>query len=127
MLWCADAFLTPLNTGLLQNIDLGNRDCQALILAPTRELASQIVKVVVALGDYLGVTTMVRTSHAGGKAGFVVICRHYRRVCIPRLLRPRFLLFARRLVSVALTSARTWIGCGMACSWSWAPLAACLI
>ena len=31
--------------GLLQNIDLSNRDCQALILAPTRELASQIVKV----------------------------------------------------------------------------------
>merc|ERR1712054_272453 len=38
--------------------DLSNRDCQALLLAPTRELASQIVKVVVALGDYLGVTTM---------------------------------------------------------------------
>ena len=37
--------------GLLQNIDLSNRDCQALILAPTRELASQIVKVVMAIGD----------------------------------------------------------------------------
>merc|ERR1712166_545471 len=35
--------------GLLQNIDLNNRDCQALILAPTRELASQIVKVVMAI------------------------------------------------------------------------------
>jgi len=45
--------------GLLQNIDLSNRDCQALILAPTRELASQIVKVVMAIGDYLGVSTMV--------------------------------------------------------------------
>merc|ERR1712166_1342831 len=44
--------------GLLQNIDLNNRDCQALILAPTRELASQIVKVVMAIGDYLGVSTM---------------------------------------------------------------------
>ena len=44
--------------GLLQNIDLANRDCQALILAPTRELATQIVKVVMAIGDYLGVTTM---------------------------------------------------------------------
>jgi translation initiation factor 4A len=44
--------------GLLQNIDLSNRDCQALILAPTRELASQIVKVVMAIGDYLGVSTM---------------------------------------------------------------------
>jgi superfamily II DNA/RNA helicase len=36
------------------------RDCQALILAPTRELATQIVKVVMAIGDYLGVSTMVR-------------------------------------------------------------------
>ena len=44
--------------GLLQNIDTSIRDCQALILAPTRELASQIVKVVMAIGDYLGVTTM---------------------------------------------------------------------
>ena len=43
---------------MLQNIDLSNRDCQALILAPTRELASQIVKVVMAIGDYLGVSTM---------------------------------------------------------------------
>ena len=49
-----------LDAGLLQNIDLSNRDCQALILAPTRELATQIVKVVMAIGDYLGVTTMVR-------------------------------------------------------------------
>lgn len=48
------------HAGLLQNIDLSVRDCQALILAPTRELATQIVKVVVAIGDYLGVTTMVR-------------------------------------------------------------------
>ena len=48
--------------GLLQNIDLNNRDCQALILAPTRELASQIVKVVMAIGDYLGVSTMVRAT-----------------------------------------------------------------
>merc|ERR1712166_1427054 len=31
----------------------GNRECQALILAPTRELAQQIQKVVLALGDYL--------------------------------------------------------------------------
>ena len=46
--------------GLLQNIDIANRDCQALILAPTRELATQIVKVVMAIGDYLGITTMVR-------------------------------------------------------------------
>merc|ERR1712060_792693 len=44
--------------GLLSNIDLSVRDCQALILAPTRELASQIVKVVMAIGDYLNVSTM---------------------------------------------------------------------
>ena len=54
--------LPPCPPGLLQNIDLNNRDCQALILAPTRELASQIVKVVMAIGDYLGVSTMVRAT-----------------------------------------------------------------
>jgi len=41
--------------GSLQRIDYGNRNCQALILAPTRELAQQIYKVVLALGDYLHV------------------------------------------------------------------------
>jgi len=41
--------------GALQQINFNNRNCQSLILAPTRELASQIQKVVVALGDYLGV------------------------------------------------------------------------
>jgi translation initiation factor 4A len=50
--------LASLVAGLLQNIDLSNRDCQALILAPTRELATQIVKVVTAIGDYMGVSTM---------------------------------------------------------------------
>ena len=39
--------------GALQRIDYGNRECQALILAPTRELAQQIQKVVLALGAYL--------------------------------------------------------------------------
>lgn len=38
---------------ILQNIDVENKVCQALVLAPTRELAQQIQKVVVALGDYL--------------------------------------------------------------------------
>jgi len=41
--------------GALQQIDFTRRECQALILAPTRELAAQIQKVVDALGDYLGV------------------------------------------------------------------------
>merc|ERR550525_1925201 len=38
--------------GCLQRIDFGRRVCQALILAPTRELANQIQKVALALGDY---------------------------------------------------------------------------
>jgi len=41
--------------GSLQRIDFGAKACQALILAPTRELAQQIHKVVLALGDYLKV------------------------------------------------------------------------
>jgi len=41
--------------GSLQRIDFGAKNCQALILAPTRELAQQIHKVVLALGDYLKV------------------------------------------------------------------------
>jgi len=40
---------------ILEKIDINARDCQALILAPTRELAQQIQKVVMALGDYMGV------------------------------------------------------------------------
>ena len=39
--------------GALQRIEYEKKDCQALILAPTRELAQQIQKVVLALGDYL--------------------------------------------------------------------------
>lgn len=39
---------------ILQKIDLSLRATQALVLAPTRELAQQIQKVVLALGDYLG-------------------------------------------------------------------------
>lgn len=38
---------------VLQRIDENVRECQALILAPTRELAQQIQKVVIALGLYL--------------------------------------------------------------------------
>merc|ERR1712168_925720 len=39
---------------ILQMVDTGLRECQALVLAPTRELAQQIQKVVMALGDYMG-------------------------------------------------------------------------
>jgi len=39
---------------VLQKIDTGMRETQALMLAPTRELAQQIQKVVMSLGDYMG-------------------------------------------------------------------------
>jgi len=38
--------------GVLQRIDYNLKACQGLILAPTRELANQIQKVALALGDY---------------------------------------------------------------------------
>jgi translation initiation factor 4A len=40
---------------ILQQIDLSIKGTQALILAPTRELAQQIQKVVIALGDYMNI------------------------------------------------------------------------
>lgn len=40
---------------VLQRIDLEIKQCQALILAPTRELAQQIQKVVIAIGDFMKV------------------------------------------------------------------------
>jgi translation initiation factor 4A len=42
---------------VLQSINLSHRATQALILAPTRELAQQIQKVVRALGDFLNVSS----------------------------------------------------------------------
>jgi len=41
--------------GILQTIDTNVKDCQALVLAPTRELAGQIVSVIAALGDFMNV------------------------------------------------------------------------
>ncbi|KAG8095283.1 hypothetical protein GUJ93_ZPchr0012g19156 [Zizania palustris] len=38
-----------------RQLDYGVVECQSLVLAPTRELAQQIEKVMRALGDYLGV------------------------------------------------------------------------
>ena len=40
--------------GILQRLDAELKQCQALVLAPTRELAQQIVKVISALGDFMG-------------------------------------------------------------------------
>lgn len=40
---------------VLQKIDTNLKQCQALILAPTRELAQQIQKVVVAIGDFMNI------------------------------------------------------------------------
>jgi len=40
---------------VLESLDVNVKECQSLILAPTRELAQQIQKVVLALGDYMQV------------------------------------------------------------------------
>ncbi|TNN04154.1 hypothetical protein fugu_001183 [Takifugu bimaculatus] len=40
---------------ILQRINVTIKETQAIILAPTRELAHQIQKVVLSLGDYMGV------------------------------------------------------------------------
>jgi translation initiation factor 4A len=41
--------------GTLAKLDPSKKECQALILAPTRELAQQIQKVVTALSDYMNI------------------------------------------------------------------------
>lgn len=38
---------------ILERMDPSIKECQALVLAPTRELANQIQKVIFALGDYM--------------------------------------------------------------------------
>ncbi|KAJ1929515.1 translation initiation factor eIF4A [Tieghemiomyces parasiticus] len=40
---------------ILQKLDMSINQCQALVLAPTRELAQQISKVISALGDFMHV------------------------------------------------------------------------
>ncbi|KAI3383576.1 hypothetical protein SNEBB_007815 [Seison nebaliae] len=40
---------------ILQRLQIEHRDCQALVLSPTRELAQQIQCVMLALGDYMNV------------------------------------------------------------------------
>lgn len=46
---------------ILQVIDSQSPHCQALVLAPTRELAQQIQRVIKALGEYLNVSVHVCT------------------------------------------------------------------
>merc|ERR1711976_437474 len=65
---------------ILEQIDISLKECQALVLAPTRELAQQIQKVVIALGDYLNAQchaciggTNVREDLASLQAGVHVV------------------------------------------------------
>lgn len=53
--------------GVLQSIDAGLRETQALVLAPTRELATQTQSVILALGDYMNV--QVHACIGGTKVG----------------------------------------------------------
>jgi len=41
--------------GILERLDLNLKESQALVLAPTRELATQIVRVITAIGDFMSV------------------------------------------------------------------------
>ncbi len=45
------------SVGILQRLDINVKGCQALVLAPTRELAQQIQRVVFHLGDFMGIKT----------------------------------------------------------------------
>jgi len=65
---------------ILQQVDLSLMQCQALVLAPTRELAQQIQKVILALGDYQKIKchaciggTAVRTDIAQLQEGVHVV------------------------------------------------------
>ena len=44
---------------ILQSIDISLRETQALVLSPTRELATQIQSVILALGDYMNVSLLL--------------------------------------------------------------------
>ncbi|CAD6566706.1 MAG: translation initiation factor eIF4A, partial [Cyphobasidiales sp. Tagirdzhanova-0007] len=49
---------------ILQAIDVNIKQVQALVLAPTRELAQQIHKVLVALGDYMNIECLAAVGGA---------------------------------------------------------------
>ncbi|KFD69330.1 hypothetical protein M514_18479 [Trichuris suis] len=44
--------------GILQQIDPSINECQALVMAPTRELAQQIQTVILALGDFMKISCL---------------------------------------------------------------------
>jgi len=84
--------------GILSTIDFSLNETQALVLAPTRELAQQIQKVVQTLGDYLNVRvhgciggTRVRDDVARLQAGVHIVVgtpgRVYELLC-RRFLKP---------------------------------------
>ena len=63
-------------TGILQNMDYNLLETQALVLAPTRELAQQIETVMRALGDFQQVQSNHLTWQLQLKA-----CQQLRRMC----------------------------------------------
>ncbi|KAK1353336.1 Eukaryotic initiation factor 4A-2 [Heracleum sosnowskyi] len=80
-------------SGVLQQVDHGVVECQALVLAPSRELAQRIETVMQALGDYLGVrvhacgqTNLRKDQHFLSRGFHVVWIK-----CIQEILR-RFLI-----------------------------------
>merc|ERR1712045_53290 len=84
---------------ILEKIDTGLRECQALLLAPTRELAQQIQKVVMSLGDYMGAQCHARRhgpegegrDHEGVQVR-LLSCPHHHRPAGQRYRRPAGLL-----------------------------------
>ncbi|TPX65627.1 hypothetical protein CcCBS67573_g08072 [Chytriomyces confervae] len=53
--WSGTGKTATFSISVLQSISTTSRETQALILSPTRELATQIQSVVLALGDYMNV------------------------------------------------------------------------
>lgn len=58
---------------VLQNLDVAVRQCQALVLCPTRELAQRVQKVVVALGDYMKVECMACIGSTSASENIVML------------------------------------------------------
>lgn len=55
-------------SGVLQRLDYGSAECQALILVPTPGLAQETLKVLEALGQFLGVTAQTCTGGTSAHA-----------------------------------------------------------